>query len=46
MGRYDWSTFSLIIDPRLPGEQELIEEFEEHINEQRNWYDYLYYVLR
>ena len=35
--RYDWNTFSLIIDPRLPGEKELIDEFEEHTNEQRNW---------
>jgi len=38
MERYDWNTFSLIIDPRLPGEEELINEFEEHGNEQRNWY--------
>jgi len=45
MGRYDWNTFSLIIDPNLPGEQELIEEFEKHSNEQRNWYNYLYYIL-
>jgi hypothetical protein len=37
MERYDWNTFSLIIDTRLPGEQELIEEFEEHSNEQRTW---------
>jgi hypothetical protein len=37
MERYDWNTFSLIIDPNLPGEQELIEEFEEQSNEQRNW---------
>jgi hypothetical protein len=37
MERYDWNTFSLIIDPYLPGEQELIEEFEEHSNERRNW---------
>jgi hypothetical protein len=36
MERYDWNTFSLIIDPRLPGEQELKDEFEEHGNEQRN----------
>lgn len=39
MDRYDWNTFSLIIDPRLPGEDELINEFEEHGNEQRNWSD-------
>jgi hypothetical protein len=37
MERYDWNTFSLIIDPNLPGEKELIEEFEEQSNEQRNW---------
>ena len=37
MERYDWNTFSLIIDPRLPGQQELLEEFEEHSNEQRTW---------
>jgi hypothetical protein len=37
MERYDWNTFSLIIDPRLPGEEELIEEFKEHSIEQRNW---------
>lgn len=37
MERYDWNTFSLIIDPRLPGEQELLAEFEEHSNEQRTW---------
>jgi hypothetical protein len=37
MERYDWNTFSLIIDPNLPGEQELIEEFEEQSNEQQNW---------
>ena len=38
MERYDWNTFSLIIDPRLPGKDELIDEFEAHGNEQRNWY--------
>jgi len=38
MKRYDWNTFSLIIEPHLPGEEELINEFEEHGNEQRNWY--------
>jgi hypothetical protein len=37
MKRYDWNTFSLIVDPRLPGEVDLIEEFEEHTIEQRNW---------
>ncbi|CAF4634716.1 unnamed protein product [Rotaria sp. Silwood1] len=36
MERYDWNTFSLIIDPTLPGEEELIDEFEIHGNEQRN----------
>jgi hypothetical protein len=41
MERYDWNTFSLIIDPYLPGEQELIEEFEENSNERRNWLVYL-----
>ncbi|CAF3472053.1 unnamed protein product [Rotaria sp. Silwood1] len=35
MKRYDWNAFSLIIDPRLPGEEELIEEFEEHSSEPR-----------
>ena len=37
MERYDWSTFSLIIDPRLPREQVLLQKFEEHNNEQRTW---------
>lgn len=37
MERYDWNTFSLIIDPNLPGEEELTDEFEMHGNEQRNW---------
>ena len=37
MDRYDWNTFSLIIDPRLPGKEELIDEFEAHGNEQRDW---------
>ncbi|CAF0764536.1 unnamed protein product [Rotaria sordida] len=36
MERYDWNTFSLIIDPNLPGEEELTDEFETHGNEQRN----------
>ncbi|CAF1356498.1 unnamed protein product [Rotaria sordida] len=36
MARYDWNAFSLIIDPRLPGEEELIEEFEEHSSESRS----------
>ncbi|CAF0799231.1 unnamed protein product [Adineta ricciae] len=36
MERYDWNTFSLIIDPQLPGEEDLIAEFEEHNSEQRN----------
>ncbi|CAF1490209.1 unnamed protein product [Adineta steineri] len=36
MERYDWNAFSLIIDPHLPGEEELITEFEEHSSEQRN----------
>ncbi|CAF4269283.1 unnamed protein product [Rotaria socialis] len=36
MERYDWNTFSLIIDPHLPGEEELTDEFEMHENEQRN----------
>jgi hypothetical protein len=44
MERYDWNTFSLIIDPRLPGEEELIDEFEEHGNEQQNWYFIQFYV--
>lgn len=35
MERYDWNAFSLIIDPRLPGEEELLEEFEEHSSESR-----------
>jgi len=37
MKRYDWNTFSLIIDPQLPGEDELLDEFAEHSNEQRAW---------
>jgi hypothetical protein len=37
MERYDWNTFSLIVDPRLPGEEDLKDEFEEHGNERRNW---------
>ncbi|CAF4376049.1 unnamed protein product, partial [Rotaria sp. Silwood2] len=36
MKRYDWNAFSLIIDPHLPGEEELIEEFEEQTSEQRS----------
>jgi hypothetical protein len=44
MERYDWNTFSLIIDPRLPGKEELIDEFEEHGNEQRNWY-FIQFIL-
>jgi hypothetical protein len=44
MDRYDWNTFSLIIDPRLPGKEELIDEFEAHGNEQRNWYLILSFV--
>ncbi|CAF3686685.1 unnamed protein product [Rotaria socialis] len=35
MERYDWNAFSLIIDPRLPGEEELIDEFEEHNSESK-----------
>ncbi|CAF1176648.1 unnamed protein product [Adineta ricciae] len=34
--RYDWNTFSLIIELRLPGEDELTDEFEQHGNEQRD----------
>ncbi len=45
MERYDWNTFSLIIDPHLPGEEELIDEFEEHGNEQRNWYFILSFFI-
>jgi hypothetical protein len=45
MERYDWNTFSLIIDPNLPGEEELINEFEEHGNEERNWYFILFYLI-
>ncbi|CAF4132368.1 unnamed protein product [Adineta steineri] len=36
MERYDWNTFSLIIESRLSDEEELTAEFEEHGNEQRN----------
>ncbi|CAF1275525.1 unnamed protein product [Didymodactylos carnosus] len=36
MDRYDWNTFSLIIDPNLPGEEELISEFEQYSNNQRS----------
>lgn len=45
MERYDWNTFSLIIDPQLPGNEELIDEFEEHGNEQRNWYFILFFFI-
>lgn len=41
MERYDWNTFSFIIDPRLPGEKEIIEEFEKHGEVQRNEFDLL-----
>ncbi|CAF4430308.1 unnamed protein product, partial [Adineta steineri] len=34
MERYDWNTFSLIIESRLSDEEELTAEFEEHGNEQ------------
>ncbi|CAF1262866.1 unnamed protein product [Didymodactylos carnosus] len=45
MDRYDWSTFSLIIDPNLPGEEELISEIEQISNNQQNWYVVLFQIV-
>lgn len=45
MERYDWNTFSLILDPLLPGKDELIDEFEAHGDEQPNWSVIIFVII-